>query len=48
MTPTPAPNRQDAAHCGVPSANTAFKTAQPILAGLDAEPHFTEQKDELP
>jgi 4-carboxymuconolactone decarboxylase len=41
---------QTAIYCGVPSANTAFKTAQQVFAGLDAEaePHSTEQKDELP
>nr|WP_245933451.1 4-carboxymuconolactone decarboxylase [Arthrobacter livingstonensis] len=43
---------QTAIYCGVPSANTAFKTAQQVFAGLDAEPdagpHSPEQKDELP
>ena len=46
---------QTAIYCGVPSANTAFKTAQAVFAALDgapgepgAAPHPTTRKDELP
>ncbi|MCU6480438.1 4-carboxymuconolactone decarboxylase [Arthrobacter sp. A2-55] len=40
---------QTAIYCGVPSANTAFKTAQEVFAGLDNEPaEAATQKDELP
>jgi 4-carboxymuconolactone decarboxylase len=43
---------QTAIYCGVPSANTAFKTAQEVFAGLDGEPGKgadpTTPKDEQP
>lgn len=35
---------QSAIYCGVPSANSAFKVAQGVFAGLDAEPTSEETR----